>query len=60
MDSNRGGTVDAIFIFRQIIEKKKYQSFIDFKAAFDTVWRKALWKMFKVVGVNPKIINIMI
>ena len=32
--------------------------FIDFKAAFDTVWRKALWKMLKSIGVCSKIVNI--
>ena len=57
-------TVDVIFFIRQIIEKAKEKKipihfhFIDFKAAFDTVWRKALWKMLEVVRVNPKIINI--
>ena len=58
------GTVDAIFILRQIIEKAKEKNipihfhFIDFKAAFDTIWRNALWKMLEGIGVNPKIINI--
>ena len=39
------GTTDAIFIIRQLIEKsKKHQirlhfHFIDFKSAFDTIWR---------------------
>ena len=32
--------------------------FIDFKAAFDTIWRKALWKMLKSIGVCSKIVNI--
>lgn len=42
------GTVDAIFITRQIIEKAREKNipvhfhFIDFKAAFDTIWRNAL------------------
>ena len=42
------GTVDAIFIVRQVIEKAKehhvplHFNFVDFKAAFDAVWRKAL------------------
>ena len=58
------GTVDAVFIVRQIIEKAKekniplYFHFIDFKAAFDTVWRDALWKMMKATGINPKTIKI--
>ena len=53
------GTVDAIFVFRQILEKarernvKVHLHFIDFKAAFDTVWRKALWKMMRAIGIDP-------
>ena len=33
-------------------------NFIDFKAAFDTVWRNALWKMMRSIGVDNKIVNI--
>ena len=38
------GTVDAIFIVRQVMQKARERkigmhfTFIDFKAAFDTVW----------------------
>ena len=32
--------------------------FIGFKAAFDTVWRKALWKMLRSIGVDQNIVNI--
>ncbi|KAI8489175.1 hypothetical protein Bbelb_331600 [Branchiostoma belcheri] len=28
------------------------------EAAFDTVWRKALWKMMRAIGVEGKIVNI--
>ena len=58
------GTIDAIFIVRQIIEKAKEKKiclnfhFIDFKSAFDTVWRKALWRMLRSIGINQKYINI--
>ncbi len=58
------GTVDAIFIVRQIIEKARehqvplHFNFVDFKAAFDTVWRKALWKMMIAIGIDPKIVRI--
>ena len=54
------GTVDAIFIIRQVIEKAKehkvplHFNFVDFKAAFDTIWRKALWKMLRSIGIAPK------
>ena len=57
------GTVDAIFVVRQMIEKAKEKDiplhfhFIDFKSAFDTIWRAALWKMLLKIGVNPKLVN---
>ena len=58
------GTVDAIFVVRQIMEKAKEHQvdihfhFIDFKAAFDTIWREALWKMLRAIGISSKIVNI--
>ena len=58
------GTEDAIFVVRQIMEKAKERGvklnfhFMDFKSAFDTVWREALWKMMKSIGIPPKIVNI--
>ena len=33
-------------------------NFIDFKSAFDTIRRKALWKMLPHIGINKKIIKI--
>ena len=56
------GTVDAIFVVRQMIEKTKehnanlHFNFIDFKAALDTIWREALWKIMLHVGIPPKIV----
>ena len=41
------GTIDAVFIVRQLMEKSKEKGinlhfhFIDFKSGFDTVWRKS-------------------
>lgn len=58
------GTVDAIFIVRQIMEKAKgknvklHFNFVDFKSALDTIWRKSLWKMMRTIGINKKILNI--
>ena len=58
------GTVDAIFIVRQLMQKSKergmncHYHFVDFKSAFDTIWRKALWKMMRSIGVCNKIVNI--
>ena len=57
------GIVDAIFVIRQVIEKAKEKNvplhfhFIDFKSAFDTIWRKALWKMLIKIGISQKLVN---
>ena len=32
--------------------------FVDFKAAFDAIWRGALWKMLRSTGVDPKITSL--
>ena len=59
------GTVDAIFVVRQIMEKARERglrlhfNFIDFKAAFDTIWRKALWMMLNKIGIPNKIVSIL-
>ena len=59
------GTVDAIFIVRQTIEKAKERkanlhfNFIDFKSAFDTISRKALWKMLAHISIDKRIIKIL-
>ena len=61
--SGRKEATDAIFIVRQIQEKAKERgvnvhfNFVDFKSAFDTVWREALWKMLMAVGVPLRIVN---
>ena len=50
---------------RQIIEKAKKRkvnlhfNFIDFKSAFATIWREALWEMLAHIGINKKIIKIL-
>ena len=50
-----------MIIVRQVIEKfyehqvPLHLNFVGFKAAFDTVCRKALWKMMAAIGVDPKI-----
>ena len=35
-----------------------HMNFIDFKSAFDTIWRKALWKMMISFGIDEKIVRI--
>ena len=53
-------TMDAIFITRQLIEKAKdhkiptHLPFIGFKAAFDTIWRKVIWKMLFKIDIPNK------
>ena len=56
--------MEAICIVRQVIEKAQehrvplHLNFLDFKAAYDTVWRKALWQMMIAIGIDPKIVCI--
>ena len=58
------GMVDAIFIVRHVIEITQehrvplHFNFVDFKAAFNAVWRKALWKMMIAIGIDHKNVRI--
>ena len=68
--SNQGGFrpgrgfVDQIFILRRILEYRfKYQQpvvacFIDFRAAFDSIDRNALWKVMLYDGAPEKLIQL--
>ena len=71
LSTNQGGfrknyrTIDHIFILRTIInkyiykcKKKIYVCFIDFKKAFDSVWRSALFFKLKAKGIHGKVYNI--
>ena len=46
-------TIDQIFTLRQMAEKYEeygkelYVCYIDFRKAFDSVWRKGLWKVIR-------------
>ena len=59
------GTTDAVFVVCQIIEKAKerriklHWNFVDFKAAFDTIWREALWKCLRSIGVDQVLVDLM-
>ena len=33
-------------------------NFVDFKAEINTIWRGALWKMLRFIGVDPKIMSL--
>ena len=54
----------TIFVVRQIIEKAKEHKValnfnsIDSKAAFDTIWRTALWEMMREIGVSDKPVSL--
>ena len=58
------GTTDAIFSIMQLIDKAQEHQiplhfhFIDFKVAFDTIWREALWKMLLKIGIPNKLVDI--
>ena len=58
-------TSDHISTLRSIIEKlfKKnsylFTCFVDFEKAFDTVWRDALFKKLKHMGIHGKILSIL-
>ena len=60
------GRIYAIFIIRQIIENVREHQvplpihFIDFKVAFDTIMREALWKMMIQIGIPQKYVAIII
>ena len=71
LSANQGGfrkgyrTVDHIFILKTIINKyvhkcnkKLYICFIDFKKAFDSVWRSALFLKLRGKGITGKVYNI--
>jgi len=56
--------MDQIFLLRQIIEKESEDqrpvilNFADFRKAFDSVHRPALWKILEQYGIPSKIISI--
>jgi hypothetical protein len=56
-------TTDTIFIMHVLISyfsfgKKLYCTFIDFRKAFDTVWRIGLWKKLQNYGIKGKCFRI--
>jgi len=59
-------TVDHVFILKSIInkylfkcKKKLYVCFVDFKKAFDSVWRSALFLKLQNKGIQGKFYNIL-
>lgn len=57
-------TVDNIFVLHSILSiyfsqgKKLFCTFVDFKRAFDTVWRAGLWQKLQKSNIIGKIFNV--
>ena len=57
-------TTDQLFSIRQILEKCKeynielHQLFVDFKAAYDSVIRRKLWRVMEELGIPDKLISL--
>lgn len=55
---------DNIFVFYALItiyfslDKKLYCTFVDFKSAFDTVWRSGLWQKVQKCNIKGKIFTV--
>ena len=56
-------TIDNMFILHSIVhryldrKRKLYVAFVDFRKAFDTVDRLALWKILEMYGMNGRMLN---
>ena len=54
-------TIDQIFTLQQLAEKYEefgkalFVCYIDFKKAFDSVWKKGLWKTMRRYGFTVQI-----
>ena len=57
-------TVDNLFILQSLIDiaksqkSKIYCAFIDFRQAFDKVWRNGLWRKLSEININGKCLRI--
>ena len=53
-------TLDNIYVFKKIIDlfrfkkNKLFCCFVDYKKAFDSIWREALWYKLTKVGIEAK------
>ncbi len=56
-------TVDHIFTLKALIDiylssgRRLFSCFVDYKKAFDSVWRVGLWQKLLEQGINGKILN---
>ena len=59
-------TADNLFVLKSLIDimqfqhKKLYCCFVDFKQAFDTVWRAGLWQKLCNLGFKGKCYNVIL
>ena len=60
-------TLDHIFLLKNLIDifvkhnkQKLYCAFVDYKKAFDTVWRSALWHKLVQSGITGKLYNVIV
>ena len=58
-------TLDNLFVINTLIDmakaksKKLFCAFIDFKQAFDTVWREGLWQKLNTYCINGKCLKLL-
>ena len=58
-------TIDRIITLNTVIQSRKefqrsiWIAFVDLKAAFDSVDRKALWKLLRSLGLHSKVVDLM-
>jgi len=58
-------TIDQLFTLRRLAEtyiefsKYLYVCYVDFKKAFDSVWRSGLWKGMRFLGYEDKIVRLL-
>ena len=63
----KSSTIDHMFLLKNIIDifvknsnHKLYCAFVDYKKAFDTVWRSALWHKMMKSGIASKMLNVIV
>jgi hypothetical protein len=59
-------TLDHIFVLKTLIDifksrkQKLYCAFIDYRKAFDSIWRQGLWLKLSKEGVNGKVFKVIV
>ena len=58
-------TTEQIFVLRQVVEKYTemnkdlFVGYIDFRKAFDSIWRRGLWRVMRNLGFAEKLVKIL-